>query len=70
MDLWMLTEETLESDTNMIRGIPTFSASTMWMAMMVMKISRVSLKTLWLIPAVSATTLKPLDIHNITRLRT
>jgi hypothetical protein len=29
MDLWMLTEETLESDTKMIRGVPIFSASAM-----------------------------------------
>ena len=27
MDLWMLTEETLESDTKMIRGGPIFSVS-------------------------------------------
>jgi hypothetical protein len=27
MDLWMLTEETLESDTKMIRGVPIFLAS-------------------------------------------
>jgi hypothetical protein len=27
MDLWMLTEETLESDTKMIRDAPIFSAS-------------------------------------------
>jgi hypothetical protein len=43
MDLWMLTEETLKSDTKMIRGVPIFSASAMKMAMMVMKITRVSL---------------------------
>jgi hypothetical protein len=39
----MLTEATLESDTKMIRGVPIFSASTMLMAMMVMKITQVSL---------------------------
>jgi hypothetical protein len=34
----MLTKETLESDTKMIRGVPIFSASAMLMVMMVMKI--------------------------------
>jgi hypothetical protein len=29
MNLWMLTEETLESDTKMISGVPIFSASAM-----------------------------------------
>jgi hypothetical protein len=29
MDLWMLTEETLKSDTKMIRGVPIFAASAM-----------------------------------------
>jgi hypothetical protein len=29
MDLWMLTEETLESDTKIIRDVPIFSADVM-----------------------------------------
>ena len=77
MDLWMLTEETLESDTKMIRGGPIFSVSggaMMDMVMNTMNTMEITCMNLRISPAQSLMPMQQLstldDIRNSTHWRT
>ena len=74
MDLWMLTAETLESDTKMIWGGPIFSVSDEGDGD---ELDELEVDNLYdavnlscLIPDANATALNPIDIRNSTHLRT
>jgi hypothetical protein len=74
MDLWMLTEGTLESDTKMIRGGPIFSVSGEGDDDMVMNTVGITCMSLRISLARSLMPMQQLstlvDIRNSTHLRT
>ena len=74
MDLWMLTEETLESDTKMIWGGPIFSVSGEGVDDMVINTVGITCMNLRISLARSLMPMQQLstlvDIRNSTHLRT